>query len=285
MRRDGDSALASWRPVLQGPDIVALNVLVTTMPPVCRTALGQPDGHELVVSALTAMVDVQARATMPADIDVLPRRRGRAPKRIPAAEAWMTALLAPDGRFDADPDALDTLAEALRPWDEFGIGTTAPARATFRLAEPDPDDEESGWRLEFLLQSTADPSLLVAADQVWNDDGGLSRWLLRPQELLLAELGRASRVYPGLIDGLRSACPNSLDLDVDSVYAFLSTSHRCSTKPVSGYCCRRGGTGAASSASPCPPAPRSTGSSPRSRNSARHNSSTSDGNWPSARTP
>ena len=36
---------------------------------------------------------------------------------------------------------------------------------------------------------------------------GCSRWLLRPQELLLAELGRASRVYPGLIDGLRSALP------------------------------------------------------------------------------
>ncbi|HEY5858416.1 MAG TPA: DEAD/DEAH box helicase [Aldersonia sp.] len=222
VRRDGDGALASWRPVLQGPDIVALNVLVTAMPPVCRAAVGQPDGHELVVSALTAIVDAHARATMPPDVDLLPRRRGRAPKRAPAAEAWLTALLAPDGRFDPDADALDTLTEALRPWDEFGVGTTSPAHATFRLAEPNADDPESGWRLEFLLQSTADPSLLVAAEQVWDDDGGLSRWLLRPQELLLTELGRASRIYPGLIDGLRSACPNGVDLDVDGVYQFLS---------------------------------------------------------------
>ena len=176
MRRERDGALATWRPVLQGPDIVALNVLVTTMPPVCRAALVQPDGHELVMSALTAMVDAHARATMPADVDLLPRRRGRAPKRIPAAEAWLTALLAPDGRFDTDPDAVDTLTEALRPWDEFGIGTTAPAHATFRLADPGADDPESGWRLEFLLQSADEPSLLVAASQVWRDDGGLSRW-------------------------------------------------------------------------------------------------------------
>ena len=62
---------------------------------------------------------------------------------------------------------------------------------------------ETAWRLEFLLQSTEDPSLLVPAAQVWNDEGALSRWLHRPPELLLAELGRATRTYPELGDGLR----------------------------------------------------------------------------------
>jgi SNF2 family DNA or RNA helicase len=80
----------------------------------------------------------------------------------------------------------------------------------------------SPWRLEFLLQSSADPSLLVPAAQVWDGDGSLSRWMARPQELLLAELGRASRVYPDLVEGLRVARPCGLELDADGAYRFLS---------------------------------------------------------------
>ncbi len=77
------------------------------------------------------------------------------------------------------------------------------ARATFRLSEipgvdvgadpllsPDVAEDVSAasallevpeWRLKFLLQSSADPSLLVAAEQVWRDGGALARWLGRPQ--------------------------------------------------------------------------------------------------------
>jgi SNF2 family DNA or RNA helicase len=80
---------------------------------------------------------------------------------------------------------------------------------------------EPAWRLEFLLQSVADPSLLVPAEQTWTDDGSLARWLPRPQELLLGELGRASRVYPELAGGLRAARPSALDLDADGAYHFL----------------------------------------------------------------
>jgi len=68
-----------------------------------------------------------------------------------------------------------------------------------------------------------DPSLLVPAEQAWNDDGGLRRWLERPEELLLAELGRASRIYPELASGLRTARPSHLGLDTEGAYHFLST--------------------------------------------------------------
>ena len=89
-------------------------------------------------------------------------------------------------------------------------------------APGDGGEPEPGWRLEFLLQSIADPSLLIPAEQTWADDGTLSRWLPRPQELLLGELGRASRIYPELADGLRQAQPSALDLDADGAYRFLS---------------------------------------------------------------
>ncbi len=85
------------------------------------------------------------------------------------------------------------------------------------------DASPSAWRVDFLLQSSADPSLLVGAAQAWDDDGTLGRWLPNPQELLLAELGRASQVYPALRPGLRRSRPSALELDADGAYEFLLT--------------------------------------------------------------
>ncbi|MCX2929032.1 DEAD/DEAH box helicase [Mycobacterium sp. CVI_P3] len=212
--------VAFWRPVVQGADVMELNALTTAMPPVCRAAVGAPGAYEIVTAALTGFVDVLARAVMPPADLLLPPRRGRRLKRLPAAEAWLTALTTPDGGFEADPDELDTLSEALAPWDQIGIEDPGPARAVFRVS--DGDDDKADWRLEFLLRSVADPSLLVSAEQAWDDDGMLSRWLDRPEELLLAELGRAVRIFPELAAGLRTARPCGIDLDIDGAYHFLS---------------------------------------------------------------
>lgn len=217
---DEHGPVAFWRPVVQGADVVKLSAIIAAMPPVCRAESETAGADELVTSALVAFVDELARSAVPAAAEWLPPRRGRRPKRPAVEEEWLTALTAPDGRFDADLDGLDTLAAALAPWDEIGIEEPGPARAVFRLS--DVDGDTAGWRLEFLLQSVADPSLLVSAEQAWDDDGSLRRWLDRPEELLLAELGRAVRIYPDLVDGLRMARPSGLDLDVDGAYRFLS---------------------------------------------------------------
>jgi SNF2 family DNA or RNA helicase len=232
--RDGASARAVWRPFLQGHDVMVMQSLVRAMPPVCRAEPGHEDPDELLDAALGAMVDASARDCLAGGFSLLPPQRegtsSRRPvSRRPASESWLAALCSPDGRFDADPAELDGLAEALQPWDEEGTGLTGPARLTFRLMEvigelDEPDDQAaSRWRLEFLLQSMVDPSLLVPAAQVWADDGSLSRWLPRSQEVLLGELGRATRIYPELADGLRRARPSALGMDSSGVYQFLST--------------------------------------------------------------
>lgn len=229
LRRDEHGVTGHWRPVLQGRDVVAMTALSAAMPPVYRAESSLSDPHELASSTVAAMVDVAARTAL-AGVDLSPPRRGRRPNRLPAAEAWLTALTAPDGRFDAAPSELDSLNAALAPWEQIGTGTVGPATVTFRLSEmddtptddTDPDPVGSRWRVEFLLQSTQDPSLLVPAAQVWNDDGSLHRWLDRPQELLLAELGRASAIFAELVAGLRTACPSEVILDADGAYRFLS---------------------------------------------------------------
>jgi SNF2 family DNA or RNA helicase len=230
--RDQAGATARWRPFLQGHDVMAMQSLIRAIPPVCRAVPGCEDPHEQFIAALGALVDAAARAAMADGLPLVPPRRGRRPSRLAVAEAWLAALCSPDGRFDADRDELDALAEALRPWDAEGTGLTGPARVTFRLTEDaaGPEEEAGGetngdggwWRLDILLQSMADPSLLVPAAQVWADGHSLSRWLPRPQEHLLAELGRACRVYPELTGGLHQPQPCALELTADGAYHFLA---------------------------------------------------------------
>jgi superfamily II DNA or RNA helicase len=228
-RAGQDTATARWRPFLQGHDVMATQSYVAAMPPVCRAEAGNDDAHDLFAAALAGLTDAAAREALAAGEPepVISPRNGRRPSRQRAAEAWLTALTSADGHFDADPGELDALAEALRPWDGEGTGLTGPARVTFRLAEDEDSERDAAadpgqWRLDFLLQSMADPSLLVPAAQVWAGDTSLSRWLSRPEELLLGELGRASRVYPELADGLRQPQPRGLGLGADGAYHFLA---------------------------------------------------------------
>jgi superfamily II DNA or RNA helicase len=249
LQRRPDHALARWRPVVQGLDAVAFDALVAALPPVgraeatapVRSSAPQPgaEPHALVTDALAVLTDAAVRdrlARAPEPITLVPPRRGRAPRQLPATEAWLAALLTPDGRLGADvgPHELDVLAAAVTTWDEVGTTVTGEGRACFRLTEVrtlhDPSDprddpldqtgEGTRWVLEFLLQSTADPSLLVPAEQVWS--GGADRLIAEPQELLLAELGRAALVFPALSDALRQARPAVLDLDVHGAHRFLT---------------------------------------------------------------
>jgi hypothetical protein len=235
---------ARWRPVVAGRDAVAMAAIVAAIPPVARAEQGGRAGtagqepSALVADALATMVDAQVReglARSAEPVDLLPRRRGRRPRRPPAAEMWLGALAASDGRFpadgDPDDDAVAELAAALAAWDEVGQGSVGPARAVFRLAETVPLDDpadpdltlpDTVWRLEFWLRSATDPSLQVAAEQVWSAPEGLQRWIDRPQDALLAELGRASVVYPELATSLRQARPTACELDVDGAHHFLA---------------------------------------------------------------
>ncbi|MEW1980658.1 DEAD/DEAH box helicase [Citricoccus sp. NPDC079358] len=231
---DGGPAVAEarWRAVLRGPDALAFGEFVTAMPPSFRAEPGSEDAGELAASALDVLTDEAVRARQPEDLVLLPPRRGRTPKHPRAAEEWIEALRGRDARIQVPEPALAELEQALVPWSDYAQENNAPARATFRLSEAPNDDPDGAlsagtlvetppWRLEFLLQSSSDPSLLVPAEQVWRDDGALARWLGRPQEVLLTELGRAARTYPALEPGLRQARPTGLDLDPDAAFRFL----------------------------------------------------------------
>jgi SNF2 family DNA or RNA helicase len=234
---------AVWRPVFAGPDAGARQALLDAMPPVVRCEQAGPPGlavltdaagqdpDVLVTDALATLTDscVRDRLARAAEPVHLVPRSGR-PTRPPAVESWLAALSRGDGSFDAPTAEVLALADALACWDEVGSEPLGPARLTLRLtetlplddpADPDLDLPDVIWRLEFLLRSVADPSLLVTAEQVWRSPDGLKRWLDDPEDLLLAELGRASVIYPELAEALRGSRPVALDLDTEGAYRFL----------------------------------------------------------------
>jgi SNF2 family DNA or RNA helicase len=76
--------------------------------------------------------------------------------------------------------------------------------------------------VEFALQSAEDPSLMLTAEDVWAGVG--TGWLAgdeHPDELLLAGLGAAARLFPELEDALREPAPAAVTLDTAGALRFL----------------------------------------------------------------
>jgi SNF2 family DNA or RNA helicase len=193
---------------------------------------GEPvSPHHLVSHILTELVDATARQTA-AGARVLPPRRGRRPRKVPAVEAFLAALTADDAVVQGDVEELSKLARALDEWRRSGLAAGGTLRTCFRLTPPGRESSESEdghqggpWRLEFLLQSTSDPSLLIPAGEVWRGGPILSSIDVgdeSPSQRLLGDLGHASRLLPELEDGLQLAHPEVLEFDAEGAYRFLS---------------------------------------------------------------
>ncbi|MDT4943942.1 MAG: hypothetical protein QOH14_675 [Pseudonocardiales bacterium] len=206
---------AVWRPLLTGADAAWARSLVQGMP--APLAAAAPNNLRAVwTSALDAFVDASARARL----GTLRLDRGKVGDAV--TRAWLAALTGGERHFAAEPAKVAALAGALAQWQQDAVA--GPVRALFRLVEPAEDDDE--WDVRFALQATDEPSLVVDADAVWRARGtlkALARHVDSPQETFLAELGKASRVYPELDAALRTARPRSLTLDTEGAHRFLST--------------------------------------------------------------
>ncbi|MET8234164.1 DEAD/DEAH box helicase [Micromonospora sp. NPDC005298] len=237
---DQVTARAVWRPLLTGTDAGWARSLALALPPAARAVAGGTEltAGTLVADALDALTDAAARAALATTTLARGLRPGG------PAPAWLAALAGPHRDFTVDPAALGTLRTELDAWQRDAAG--GPVRASFRLVEPAPEEvtepvlatRPTGdtptpvgsagggrWRLEFGLQPADEPGLHVDAGQVWRAPqtlGNLAGRTNSPQETLLAELGRASRLWPDLDAALRTAAPEAMELDVDGAHRFLS---------------------------------------------------------------
>ncbi|WP_345511497.1 SNF2-related protein [Phytohabitans houttuyneae] len=202
---------AVWRPLLTGGDAEWARALAAALPPSARAAGGDP--RALVGGALDALVDAAARTAL----EGVRLAGGRGT----ISGSWLGALSGRERVVDAAAPELDALAVAVAEWQRDAAG--GAVRACFRLVEPD-EDETQDWRVDFSLQAADEPSLVVDAEKVWRSRGALralARHLDAPQETLLTELGRASRLWPELDDALRTPKPSTLGMDVTGAHRFL----------------------------------------------------------------
>ncbi|GIF65396.1 helicase HelZ [Asanoa ishikariensis] len=212
---DGAHA-ARWRPVLTGRDATAFRELATAMPGAVRAVDAPPPG-EVLRDLLDVFTDAAARRTLPERL-LLGHRPG---PKAPVADRWMRALTADDATVTATATQrpeLAALRTALDAWHRAAHQANEPVRVCFRLVEPLPTTDR--WDLEFALQSVDDPSLYVPASVIWAGQRvpGLPA---RPDETLLAGLGRAVRLFPPLDEALREAQPTESILDTAAAFTFL----------------------------------------------------------------
>jgi len=231
-----DQYFARWLPVLDGPkDGPRLEALEKAMPPICRSEMGSQTrvGKNIQISGFTphTILDTFLKSTC----DALARTwgRSRAPLLLPekgnALDIWLAALFTPDGRIKAAPGQLQSLHSSVKAWLRNLLAAgDENFRIAFRLNPPDGGGNNSlnaTWDLQFLLQSRSDPSLLISAEDIWfrskEELSRLSRRLEHPQELLLAGLGFASRLFNPILTSLQAKHPTGVDLDTESAYAFL----------------------------------------------------------------
>ena len=232
----GDAYYARWLPVLDGPnDGPRLALLERSMPAICRSEMGtqsiigktiQQSGHSahsLIDSFLKITCDALARTW----------GRSKAPLLIPekdnTLDIWLAALFTPDARVQASPGQLQSLYSNLRAWlRNLHAAGDDHFRITFRLTAPEPEqtgNNSDKWELHYLLQSRSDPSLIIPAEEIWfrskEELAALSRRLIQPQDMLLAGLGYAARLFHPILTSLQAKHPTGLDLDTQSAYSFL----------------------------------------------------------------
>jgi SNF2 family DNA or RNA helicase len=220
-----------WKAVLDGSDEERLKVFSSSMPPSCLASrslqAARISSRSLVGSFLDSAVDSIVRNSLK-QTPLLPPRRGRKPLLVPVQQQFLQALTSEDPALSASDEEIASFARKLDTWTSElqPKAIDEPFRTCFRLESPAESDES--WRLSFFLQSKEDRSLLVPASDVWRTRSGaltlLKKRLKNPQEQLLADLGRAVRVFPGLEKSLDRARPTSLEMETEAAYDFLRQS-------------------------------------------------------------
>lgn len=230
---------AAWQAVLLGEDAERLSLLTKAMPPLCWSllpadAMKYSALQNIVQSFLNRTIDAFVRESLTStSTSLLPVQRNRAKRNSASSlpEQWLTALASDNPVLTAPPDELRNFVEKLRGWLEQmqPVDTNAAFRTCFRLDAPGTDESQgSGWHISFYLQANDDRSLLVPVEKVWNERSNTLTFLQRtfenPQERVLADLGKASRLFPTLEKSLRTARPMGLSLDTEQAYSFLRES-------------------------------------------------------------
>ncbi|OPY55225.1 MAG: ATP-dependent helicase HepA [Methanosaeta sp. PtaU1.Bin112] len=220
---------AVWKVVIDEPDQERLNFFIHSFPPSCLslTTPGQATPNHLVHSYVNRAVNAIVLSSLDG-VSLLPAKRGRRPKNVPLPNQFLSALTGQEPDLSASARELASFSSKLDSWTGqiHPKIEDVPFRTCFRLESP--ESEKAAWSLAFFLQANDDRSLLVPAKDVWKTKSQaltfLKKRMKNPQERLLADLGKASRIFPLMERCLENARPTCLDMQTEQAYSFLRES-------------------------------------------------------------
>ncbi|MBZ0172700.1 MAG: hypothetical protein K8E66_10000, partial [Phycisphaerales bacterium] len=212
-----------------------VRALAALMPPSARAAVDEAD-HDawlIIQSVLNGVTDAACRRTLLAE-EMHDTIEGRDP--ADAQVAWLNGLLGESDAVPARENVRTEMSRRVRRWvgslEDRGQSTSW--RLLFRLNEPleemlagvdGPPPDSVHWSLSLHLQNLDNDSVVVDAVDIWSlsrESVSIRGLLLEtPQELLLAELGRANRFYPQLERALDEPEPIEVILSTREAYTFL----------------------------------------------------------------
>lgn len=238
--RDERGFRAGWK-IAAGEkvDQHRLAVLVSSMPPICRSVSEHdsrkpPDPSALIESFLGANADVLIRLFL-RRYPLLPPGGGSPNPRHALFHAFLAALTAENGELGGPEFELARFEQRMNTWSAplFAPAERHPLQLTFRIGPVERGEDDSAktiWQLEFLVRSTAEPERITELSRFWAGDLGFlknsSQTADDLEQWILAELGRASHLFAPLSAALSSAYPAVLELSTIDAYQFLKEGSR-----------------------------------------------------------
>ncbi len=230
-----------WQPWL-ADDAIAQRAgkLLAGMPPAAR-AVVDAAGHEpwpMIEDFLVRTCDAECRRVMSVEnmVETIEGRRNAQGFSPDPHVTWLGGLLAPEHAVHVVGEKRTDLIKRIRGWigalDRRGIA--AAWKLCLKITEPidvsglgdfAAPSAKTLWPLTLHLQAVESSTTIIDASDIWllPTDGALvgGKRIDKPQELLLAELGRAARLYRPLEEALKQSEPSELGLTTVQAYEFL----------------------------------------------------------------
>ncbi len=245
---------AVWRVVVQDrTELHWLQRCAQAMPPVCYACVCEkPTNVEpvaIVEDFLQTCADGVIRRSLAEDPffhQIHERAAGESPWEV----RWLSALIGENRVIAGDNQEQMAYINHLRAWigNVHEPDTVVHTKLCFELVAPEPDgdtlpddseipnsksdssdssdaSDARSWRLVFKLQPLDGSTEWLDVNSVWSDGGAaptiLRRKLASRREHLIADLTRASDVFPLIEDSLKSAAPTGMDLTVLEAHSFI----------------------------------------------------------------
>ncbi len=227
----------AWEPWLADEGVgEQIALLLRSMPPALRAVEDDllHDGAAILEAMMLTLADASCRSALDAEqmCEAIEDWDAQTDPHV----AWLSGLLARGTVVPGEAMRQASLVRGVRRWigglEDRGQG--GAWRLAFRINEPfaigdlpefGPPDDDVVWTLTFHLQSLENERVLLDGEDVWALRGSSAsvdgQPIEAPQELLLAELGRASRIYRPIERALEDSSPSEIELDTAKAYDFL----------------------------------------------------------------